>query len=98
MGWNVALAGLQAGLAVTALAAINLAPPQSGPILLLSATGMQQGQLLNLAMGAGALPLGPGPLPGSILVRGERRALALAALPAGVLVLAGSNRLCGRPS
>ena len=95
MTWNIALAGSQVGLALAALVAIDLAPPTSGPILLLSASGMQQGRLVDLATESGALPLGSGPLPGSIVVQGERSALAKAALPAGVLVLAGSSRLCG---
>ena len=98
MTWNIALAGSQVGLVLVALVAIDLAPPTSGPILLLSASGMQQGRLVDLATESGALPLGSGPLPGSIVVQGERSALAKAALPAGVLVLAGSSRLCGDKS
>ena len=98
MTWNIALAGSQVGLVLAALAAIDLAPPTSGAILLLSASGMPQGRLVDMAIGSGALPIGSGPLPGSIVVQGERSALAKAALPAGDLVLAGSSRLCGDKS
>ena len=98
MTWNIALAGSQVSLALAALVAIDLAPPTSGPILLLSASGMQQCRLVYLATESGALPIGSGPLPGSIVVQGERSALAKAALPAGVLVLADSSRLCGDKS
>lgn len=95
MGLSATLAGLQAGLAITALATVELTPPQDGPMMLISTTGMPQGEILNLALRTGAAPLAAGPIPGSIIVRGERGPIARAAVPAGVLVLAASDILCG---
>lgn len=64
-------------------------------MLLVSTTGLSQGAILDRTLRAGARPLSVGPVPGSIIVHGERRAIAKAALPAGILMLNASEELCG---
>lgn len=89
------LAGLQMLMAAFVLGMAELVPPPAGPMLLVSTTGMHEGEILKRALAAGALPLGNGPISGSMVVYGERSVLAAEALPHGILVLAGSPGLCG---
>lgn len=90
----VALAGQCVGVAVV-LAALALAPPQAGAMLLvpLAADG---GAVVAAAVGAGARLIGAGPLPGSIVVQAERTAILPTMLRAGALVTAASPAACGR--
>lgn len=78
--------------AIMLLMIAALAPPAHGRMLIVTLPG-----------GASAAPLiarassvlGRGPLPGSIVVRGDRAALMPTALSHGILVLGAPPLLCG---
>lgn len=53
------------------------------------------GAIIADAVGSGARLLGPGPLPGSIVVSGRRSEIMPAAMAAGALVTLGSTPTCG---
>ncbi|UAK24686.1 hypothetical protein [Sphingomonas nostoxanthinifaciens] len=78
----IQLAGVAAAFAL--LAAL---PPAHGPILLVPVKAGARGQMVPLALAAGARILAPGRLPASITVYGERARLAGPMLAAGVLIL-----------
>lgn len=83
-------------LVLCTLAAIAAAPPVRGTMLLVSVNGLNQGAILNHARHAGALPAGPGPTAGSLLVIAERGSIALAMLQAGIITLGAPDALCSR--
>ena len=84
----------QAALAAGLLGLLALTPPARGPILILSLSG-DAGAPVRVALAHGARLLGPGPLPGSMVVVGERAALSPAARDAGLLLLAAPFAGCG---
>ena len=92
---GLALAGLQVLLVGGVLAALSVAPPPRGAMLLVSLTGMPPGEILQRTMPVGAVPLGAGPVAGSIMVRGERAAIVAEAVPAGILVFDAPDSVCG---
>lgn len=79
------------------LAALALAPPAAGAMLLVPLGPDAQG-VVAAAVGAGARLIGAGPLPGSIVVDAERAALLPVMLRSGALVTAASPAACGRSS
>jgi uncharacterized RDD family membrane protein YckC len=79
-------------LAVVLLAAFW--PPERGAMLLVPIGGSMAGPA-NAAMVSGAALLAPGPLPGSLVVRGQRQSLSRAAIGHGILVLSAPTLLCG---
>jgi hypothetical protein len=95
VGVGYLLASFQGVLAVSAIAGLQFTPPPQGSMLLVSTTGQSQAAILRRTMPSGARLVGPGPLAASVVVYGERGAIAAAALPAGILVLDASGGLCG---
>jgi hypothetical protein len=62
----------QGALAILALAAITLWPPAVGEMLLVPLAQQDANAVARMALASGALLLGPGPLPGSLVVIGRR--------------------------
>jgi hypothetical protein len=71
--WRVAVHGT---VAVAALVVLALWPPVSGDLLLVPLDGSNAGTVASAAVAGGASLLGAGPLPGSLVVRGDRRVIA----------------------
>jgi hypothetical protein len=76
------------------IALVALAPPAEGNMLLIPLAGQSQGQLVNLAVTQGALPVQRGPIGASVIVYGTRGQIMGPLLRAGVLVLAGGAVGC----
>ncbi|WP_448500825.1 hypothetical protein [Sphingomonas sp.] len=91
----MALAG-QAALALFAIGALTLAPPQAGHMTLVPLTGGDE-ELAMLALKAGALPVARGRLPGSLVVDGSHDALAETLANRPILILAAPESICGIP-
>ena len=86
------LAAGQVAGATAVLATVVLAPPAHGRMLLVPLPfGASPGSLISRSYSV----LGSGPLPGSILIRGDRTSLILAGLSKGVLVIGAPPILCG---
>lgn len=86
---------MQIPIAVAALGWLLLAPPASGQIMLLPLTPHAV-QLLPAAVLHGETRLiGPGPLPGSLLVEARRADLAGLLLDHATLALASPEGGCG---
>lgn len=83
---------LQIGGAVALFVALAAAPPARGAILLLPVGARPD--LARLALARDVAILGTGPA-GSVVVRGERRALFWPMLRHGVLTLAAPPIVCG---
>lgn len=88
LAWQIALAG-------AALAVAALAPPAHGALLAVPLSGEPMGRIVDVALAHGATIAGAGPLPGSVVLRGDRARLAAPLRAHGVLLLAGSKPLCG---
>jgi hypothetical protein len=83
------LQGVVLGTAAVAVAA----PPAAGPLLLVPVTDAAAATMVADAVAGGARLVGPGPLPGSLVVAGTRSEIARALGP-GVLVLAAPPSGC----
>jgi hypothetical protein len=92
-GW---MTGQLALLAASALI-LGWWPARGGELLLVPLAPAPAAQAVRIALDAQARLIGPGPLPGSYVVRGDRDRLARALLPAGILVLSGTAAGCGEP-
>jgi hypothetical protein len=79
------------------VASIALAPPVSGPMLLVPLHVGPDASVaaLNTALSHGASLLSAGPLPGSLVIRGERERVLPALLAGGTLVIAAAPLICG---
>jgi len=86
---------LQSGVAIGVLAIVSFTPPENGTMLIVSMVGESPHEIRNWAIERHALPLGPGPVPRSLLVVGARSALAAAALDHRAMLLAGRGGTCG---
>jgi len=88
------LMAVQLGLGALALLAVAFAPPAQGRMLLvpLNGTPVSVATVNSLR----ATPLLAGPLPGSLVVEGDRGPLS-ALWSQGVLVLAAPAAICGGP-
>lgn len=85
----------QVGGALTALAALAFWPPAHGRMLVVPvAPGMDAG-LAALVIERGALLLGPGAFPGSLIVLGDRDRVMRGMLGHGVIAIAAPSMLCG---
>lgn len=83
-------------LAVVAGATLTLvAPPSEGAVLLVPIRAEASGRVLSIAIDHGALLVGRGPFPGSIVVAGRRTAMLSPMLREGVLVFAAPPAGCG---
>lgn len=83
----------QCALVAAGLGAVAFAPPAQGAMLLVPVGG-SGGGIVNAAVSNGARLLGPGPLPGSIVVSGSRARILPAALAAGAFVTLGTDPGC----
>lgn len=86
---------LQGVLAIGAIGVVSLMPPRAGAILILSMDGQSRGEIARWAIAHHARLVGPGPLPHSLVVQGERADLFEASLNQGALLLAGTAAGCG---
>jgi hypothetical protein len=84
-------------IAILVIATAALLPPAHGAILLLPlGRGSDDGDAVaRWSIAAGAQLLGPGPLPGSLVVVGDRGALAAAAWRHRSLIVTGAFAGCG---
>ena len=86
---------LQIVIAAVVLILSLFAPPARGAILLLPLPGAPSAGLAGDAIARGGLILERGPVDGSILVYGERAALAGPMAARGVLTIGGTMTSCG---
>jgi len=82
-------------LVVSALAALALYPPASGRMILVPVWPGAAAHLAASVIDRGGLLVDGGPLPGSLVVSGERSVIAPFMLAHGVLVLAAPAAGCG---
>ena len=88
--------GPAAQLAVIAGATLTLiAPPDKGAMLLVPIHAEASQRVVAIAVDRGALLVGRGPIPGSVVVAGRRAAMLGSLLRAGVLVFAAPPAGCG---
>lgn len=85
---------IQIVLCLPAIALLALAPPARGQMLVVPADG-DAGRVLGWAVAGGALGVGPGPLPGSLVVSGVRDSLAPLAWRHRALLIAARLPGCG---
>ena len=85
----------QCALVLVGLTASAFWPPASGRLLVVPIIDWQNGAAVRLAIRHGASLVDAGPVRGSIIVEGERKALGAAALAAGMLLLAAPRSGCG---
>ncbi len=84
---------LHAAICLSGAAAMALAPPASGAMLLVPLIG--DPGVVRIARASGALLVGTGPA-GSVVIRGERGLLFWRMLRAGVLPIAAPAAYCGK--
>jgi hypothetical protein len=85
----------QLTLGVMTLIAVAFAPPAQGRMLIVPLNGQQiAGPAIHQLH---ASPLAAGPLPGSLIVDGDRRHLA-GLWSKGIVVLAAPDAICGGPA
>ena len=82
---------LQIGGVALGLASLAFAPPASGRMLLVPLTADAAHRLIPAAVAHGALLIGPGPLPASYIVIGERARI----VAQGVVPIAAPAAGCG---
>lgn len=91
-----ALAAIHVIGVIVMLGSLTFAPPVKGAYLMLALHS--DTQTARIAIDHGALLLGRGPVPGSLIVLGERSRLRAPAWRAGILLLAAPAALCGKLS
>lgn len=84
---------LQIGLVLAAFATMMALPPARGSMVLVPIHA--GARVAAVAVAHGALIEAAGPLPGSLVVRGERAQMVAPLLAIGVLTLAAPAALCG---
>ena len=84
---------VQFGLAAAVLAVLPLLPPDRGTLLLLPI--LPGASATRAAVNGGALPLGQGPIEGSVVVVADEPRFAWRMLRAGLLPLSGAAAGCG---
>ncbi|WP_168377361.1 hypothetical protein [Sphingomonas sp. Leaf343] len=73
-----------------------LVPPAEGAMLLVPLLPARTAATIDLALDHGARIGGLGPLPGSLIVRGQRAHLFAPLMAKGILTLAAPTIWCGR--
>ena len=86
---------MHTALMVGTLAVMGFAPPASGRMIVIPLFEAAPGDAFTMVSARGALPIGGGPVAGSLVVEGERGALLLPLLSRGYLLLAGTGAGCG---
>ena len=89
-----ALNGAQIVVVLLAMAAVPLAPPATGRMLVVPLGTGDEAGAVRAARDAGALILGSGPLPRSTIVEGARAPVLAAAWRAGMVALAAPRGGC----
>lgn len=89
------LIALQIAAAVLGLLAMALWPPVSGRMTIVPVDGSDANRLFARALAGQVRILGRGWLPGSLVVRGDRAAIAALFAPGSVLMLAPTPAGCG---
>ena len=92
------LLSLQAAVTIVAIAGMALWPPAAGAMLLVPMLHGNAGTLVTLARASGAMRVGTGPLPGSVVVLGNRARIARRIRSWDVLLLAAPAAGCGNVS
>lgn len=90
------LAVAQGAAVVALLGGSLLVPPADGAMLLVPLTPARTATIVDLALDHGARVGGLGPLPGSLIVRGERARLFGPLLAQGIVAVAAPAIWCGR--
>lgn len=85
----------QAAAAVAAMLALPMWPPASGKLLLVPITGGDANDMARIALDGGAALIGAGPLPGSLVVAGDRAELVAHIPNIAALVTAAPATACG---
>ena len=86
----------QATAIVFAFIGMALWPPRTGPLLLVPLLQQDTGTVVTLARAGGAMLLGTGPLPGSLIVSGDRLRIARLIHRWDVIILASPSAGCGK--
>ncbi|MBR0551068.1 hypothetical protein [Stakelama marina] len=85
-------------LVLGVLALVSLMPPPRGPMLIISLRGQSADQMAGWAVHQRALPIDTGPIPGSLVVDGERNKLLGIAAEQGAIIITAAAAGCGRPT
>lgn len=78
-----------------ALAALMLWPPVSGAMLVVPLGGGDPGLIARIALAGGAVLLEAGPLPGSMIVVGDRARIATRLTSWRIIIVAAPPAGCG---
>jgi hypothetical protein len=79
-----------------AVGAMAAAPPAHGRMMLVPLSAQAARGMVAMAVDGGAALIGPGPLPGSLVIEGQRAALFQALIKHGVALVAAPATGCGR--
>lgn len=85
---------VQLGIALVAFGLLAAMPPASGRMIIVAFDGTDAGRLAAMASRSGARVVGAGPLPGMLIVEGERKALGAVVTGAPRLLLAARGGGC----
>jgi hypothetical protein len=86
----------QAAIVIAALAAMSLAPPVRGRMMIVSLNGQSAGAIAAWASRGDLRIIGIGPVAGSLVVDADAAGLARRAFGHGGVVLAAPSAECGR--
>jgi hypothetical protein len=89
--------GLRAHMGLLALAPLFMVIPTQGKMLIVPIAPAEPGASLVWSSRAGALTMGPGALPGSVLVNATASQLWLPALRNGAVLMRSNATACGTP-
>lgn len=82
---------------VGALMFVALMPPRQGAMLLISITGQPAGRIFETVRASGARIVGNGPIGSSVVIFGDRAAIAARALRSGIVPVGTTSPTCARP-
>ncbi|KQT35253.1 hypothetical protein ASG29_03865 [Sphingomonas sp. Leaf412] len=80
---------------MTALIALPMWPPAAGKLLLVPITGGNANDMARIAVAGGAALVGAGPLPGSLVIAGDRAMVMRATPPFAAVAIAAPAVACG---
>lgn len=85
----------QTAAALAAMLTLPMWPPASGKLLLVPITGGDANDMARIAVDGGAALIGAGPLPGSLVVAGDRATLVAHIPHVAAIVTAAPATACG---
>ena len=85
------------GALIASAGALSFAPPASGTFLVLPLRPASPGETLAWTLPAGARLLTTGPLPGALVISGERARLLGPAVRHGALLIGSASPACSGP-